>query len=101
MRKIIQIACAGVENTQHTQANYIRLVLCDDGSVWESDDQRPAWNRLPDIPQTGSINFSKDGFPDCDAICKNCGEKMEDHVASDNRCPQFGGSLNSTFEPDI
>ncbi len=53
MRRIVQIATAGVENTRSTQCNHITTALCDDGTVWELADNtdNPQWRRLPEIPQ--------------------------------------------------
>lgn len=51
MRKIIQIAVAGVKNTAETQCNYVTTALCDDGAVFEMRNNSAHWDRLPDIPQ--------------------------------------------------
>jgi hypothetical protein len=52
MRKIIQIAVAGVENTSTTQCNFVTVALCDDGSVFELKDAMGAsWVKYPPIPQ--------------------------------------------------
>ena len=50
MRKIIQIAVSGVENTASTQCNYIVVALCDDGTVWETSASFP-WQQYQPIPQ--------------------------------------------------
>lgn len=51
-RKIIQIAAAGVENTQSTQSSLAVVALCDDGSVWlTSEKEAHPWQWLGAIPQ--------------------------------------------------
>ena len=51
-RKIIQISNAQVENTYHTQSEFVTIALCDDGSVWKLfNNVNAVWERLPDIPQ--------------------------------------------------
>ena len=52
-RKIIQICCSGVENTSSTQCSFIVVALCDDGTVWQNEDNTADrhWCKLEDIPQ--------------------------------------------------
>jgi len=51
MRKIIQISCSGVDNVSSTQCSFIVVALCDDGSVWQLDNNTDnmKWIELPKI----------------------------------------------------
>lgn len=52
MRKIIQIAACGVQENGQTQCDAYFTALCDDGSVWITDNRRGSdWHSLPAIPQ--------------------------------------------------
>lgn len=53
MRKIIQISCSGVDNVSSTQCSFIIIALCNDGTVWQRDNNTddPHWCKLEDIPQ--------------------------------------------------
>lgn len=50
-RRVISVSVTGVGNNSATQCNYVRLALCDDGSMWESDDTHPEWQPVRPIPQ--------------------------------------------------
>ena len=52
-RKIIQVSCSGVDNVSSTQCSFIVIALCNDGTVWQMDNNTnsPFWFKLPDIPQ--------------------------------------------------
>lgn len=50
-RKPIQISITYVENVHATQCNYIRTVLCNDGTIWENDDMNHDWREMKPIPQ--------------------------------------------------
>lgn len=58
MRKIVQVAVAGVQHTASMPHNWITTALCDDGSVWQignnfshRDERAKKWKRLSPIPQ--------------------------------------------------
>jgi hypothetical protein len=51
MRKIVQVSMCPVPNTNSTQCNALIVVLCDDGTLWQSDDRHPEWMPLNPIPQ--------------------------------------------------
>ncbi len=55
MRKIIQIAACGTENTQSTQANLRVYALCDDGTIWSMSETQD-WIKEPPIPQDQHLN---------------------------------------------
>ncbi len=50
-RRVIGLSVVGVANTSSTQCNYVRTVLCDDGTIWENDDTHPEWQLVKPIPQ--------------------------------------------------
>lgn len=50
-RRVIQVSVVGVANTSSTQCSYVRTALCDDGTMWESDDTHTEWFPLKPIPQ--------------------------------------------------
>jgi len=51
-RQIVAISVAGVENTAGTQCNYVTVVLCNDGSVFEMRNTgQLTWYEYPPIPQ--------------------------------------------------
>ena len=50
-RKIVQIAAAGHENVSTTQSNLTLFALCNDGTVWDINNQQATWRQLPPIPQ--------------------------------------------------
>lgn len=50
-RRIIQITAAGHENVSTTQCNLTLFALCNDGTVWEMQNGRSNWMRVPDIPE--------------------------------------------------
>jgi hypothetical protein len=51
MRKIIQVSVSGVSNTIQTQCGVWVIALCDDGTVWQTDEASPTWKLLPEVPQ--------------------------------------------------
>ena len=55
-RKIIQIAACGVEENYTTQGEALIFALCDDGTLWRTDnrciDERDCWTAVPEIPQS-------------------------------------------------
>lgn len=51
LRKVIVLSVVGVANNATTQCNYIRIALCDDGTMWESDDRHSDWAPIKPIPQ--------------------------------------------------
>jgi hypothetical protein len=57
-RKIVQVTAAGVEEKQSTQCECFLFALCDDGTLWMTDNRivfgrpgEPYWTRLQDVPQ--------------------------------------------------
>lgn len=57
MRRIIAISVAGVENNSGTQCNFVTVVLCNDGSVFEMRDNHDDWHEYPPIPQPNNENI--------------------------------------------
>jgi hypothetical protein len=60
-RKIVQIACCGVDNVQSTQCNSYVFALCSDGSLWQQPNNEGRWYQLteiPDAPDTVEENFN-------------------------------------------
>lgn len=57
MRKIIQIAAAQTVENQLTQCEYAIFALCDDGTLWETNNRRGGWPRgtEPGWAQMGPI----------------------------------------------
>ena len=55
MRKIIQIAFSGVENTSQTQCNAQLFALCDDGTLWMIKNNDDKWIKIPNVPQEESL----------------------------------------------
>ena len=51
MRKVIQLATTGHENTSQTQSSMSLFALCNDGSMFHLDSADWAWVPVPDIPQ--------------------------------------------------
>lgn len=57
MRKVIQIASAGTVENGQTQSECALIALCDDGTLWTTDNRRWAdapgglWTRILSIPQ--------------------------------------------------
>jgi len=51
MRKPIQISCCSVQASASTNTEIITIALCDDGTIWGTNDQINEWIKLPDIPQ--------------------------------------------------
>ena len=62
MRKIIQISTTGVANNSNTQCNHVTTVLCDDGTVWQTDDTHRDWVWMPPIPQDES-GYKSEALP--------------------------------------
>ena len=50
-RRVVYLHVASVANNSSTQCNYVRVALCNDGTMWESDDTHPEWILLKPIPQ--------------------------------------------------
>lgn len=57
-RKIIQISCCQIENTMSTQCQMMIMALCDDGTLWSTDNCRmyegcelQPWHQIRPIPQ--------------------------------------------------
>lgn len=50
-RRVISLSVVGVANNSKTQCNYVRIALCDDGSMWENDDTHPDWALVKPVPQ--------------------------------------------------
>lgn len=54
-RKIVQIACCGVDNVQSTQCNSFVFALCSDGSLWQQPNNEGRWYQLTEIPDAPDI----------------------------------------------
>jgi len=50
-RKPIQITSTQCNNTPSTQAEYITIALCNDGTIWELRNNATEWIQLPEIPK--------------------------------------------------
>lgn len=50
-RRIVQISTCGVTNHASTQCDSFVYALCDDGSVWMTDEASHKWTCFPPIPQ--------------------------------------------------
>lgn len=54
MRRVIQLAATGHENTVQTQSSMSLFALCDDGAMFAFDFSDTAWIPIPAIPQPAS-----------------------------------------------
>ena len=49
-RRVIQITSCGVQENGSTQCEMFIHALCDDGTVWRTDNRSEEWTKLPSIP---------------------------------------------------
>jgi len=68
VRRVIQLAAAGHENTSRTQSDMSLFALCDDGKIFIFDFSATEWIPLPAVPQP--TNGSK---CESDRICHALG----------------------------
>lgn len=50
-RKIVQIVACGIQENASTQCEMILHALCDDGTVWRTDNRNNEWWTVAPIPQ--------------------------------------------------
>jgi hypothetical protein len=86
-RKIVQIACCGVDNVQSTQCNFFLYALCDDGTLFGRCNNENAWWQVPPIPDA-----PKETNQPAKCICKidnesGLGRPILEIV---KKCPQHG-----------
>lgn len=60
MRKVIQLAATGHENTSQTQSNMSLFALCNDGAMFVLDSGHREWHPVADIPQPAKSECSTD-----------------------------------------
>lgn len=87
-RKIIQIATAGHENVSATQCNLTLFALCDDGTLWETNDQKTTWREVSPVPQSEATSFlTTDGMtvPTLSQISSACGSFRHDYGLLDEQ----------------
>ena len=61
VRRIVQVAIAGVTENAATQCEALIVARCDDGTVWLRGNRGTTrWEQIPDVPQ-GAAEAEKGG----------------------------------------
>ena len=74
-RKIVKFDVQQVPNDYWSQCHYISWCLCDDGTMWELQDNESAWRQLP-VPGCApdtveGANLHPPSVPVCPSWCKD------------------------------
>lgn len=96
MRKIIQIAACGHDNTQATQSNLSLFALCDDGRLYCLNGASFIWNEVP-LPNN-ALEVEVDGV--VRGRYRNVGVLAEHFADTIKRCDEFQRELRDRDSRD-